>query len=196
MKNIVKTIGHVFKQIGHWIIDHIQGITFAVFIVVMAGFYVYTLGYSTNWATIVSETREKEFFLASQQVNRTLSQIGFIGVVLMLLGIATQSHKRKTYFLSNIVLSIFSSIVLLVSSALTLYYNSVLEPMYRNANIPDTLYIIRRTTKNYKMFDIGNTLSIVMIVVAIWMILFLVYKLKVQKNRAVEIKKAVENYEH
>ncbi|MDY0209978.1 MAG: hypothetical protein RBQ91_01045 [Acholeplasma sp.] len=195
MKNIVKTIGHVFKTFGTWIIDHIQGITFAILIVVMAGFYVYTLGYSTNWATIVSETREPEFYNTSQQVNKILSQVGFIGVLAVLISIFAQSHKRKTYFLSNIVLSIFSSIMLVVQAALTLYYNSVLEPMYRAANIPDTLYTIRRTFKNYRVFAIGNALSVIMILTAALVIAFVIYKVKAQKNRAIEMKKAVESYE-
>lgn len=186
MQNILKTIG-----------KHRQLIVYILLIVVVSGFYVYTLGYSTNWAYIVSETRASQFYLASQTANRTLSQVGFIGVIIALLLVFTASFTRKTFYLSNIVLSILSSIVLVVSAALTLYYNSVLEPMYRNISpleVPDHLYQIRRTVKSYFVFEFGNMYAIVMLVVAIIVISFVVYKIKTQKERQYLIQEAVKSY--
>lgn len=186
MQNILKTIG-----------KHIQPIIYTLLILAAAGFYVYTLGYSTNWAYIVSETRASQFYLASQTANRVLSQVGFIGVILLLLLIFTATLNRKTFYKSNIVLSILSSITLVASAALTLYYNSVLEPMYRNISpleVPDHLYQIRRTVKNYLIFQFGNLYAIFMIVVAVLVVVFLVYKLKAQKERAKLIQEAVKSY--
>lgn len=186
MQNILKTIG-----------KHIQPIVYTLLILTAAGFYVYTLGYSTNWAYIVSETRASQFYLASQTANRVLSQVGFIGVILLLLLVFTASFTRKTFYLSNIVLSVLSSITLLISAALTLYYNSVLEPMYRNispSEVPEYLYQIRRTVKNYVVFEFGNLYAILMIVVSVIVVVFLVYKVRAQKERAQLIQKAVTSY--
>jgi hypothetical protein len=186
MQNILKTIG-----------KHIQPIVYTLLIITAAGFYVYTLGYSTNWAYIVSETRASQFYLASQTANRVLSQVGFMGVILLLLLVFTASFTRKTFYLSNIVLSILSSITLVVSAALTLYYNSVLEPMYRNISpleVPEHLYQIRRTVKSYFVFEFGNLFAIWMVVVAVVVVVFLVYKVRAQKDRAKLIQKAVTSY--
>lgn len=198
MKNIVKTVTHLFKTFGNWIIDHLQGITYTLLILVVSGFYVYTLGYSTNWATIVSETRASNFYFASQQANKLISQLGFIAVIVMLFVIFTQTHKRRTFYMSNIVLSIFSSILLIVNAALTLYYNSVLGPMYRaitELEVPPHLYTIRRTSKSFFVFEFGNLYAVIMILVAIWVLVFVGYKMKVQKDRKLQIAKAVESYE-
>jgi hypothetical protein len=186
MQNILKTM-----------LKNIQPIVYTLLILTAAGFYVYTLGYSTNWAYIVSETRAGQFYLASQTANRILSQVGFMGVILLLALVFTASFTRKTFYLSNIVLSILSSITLVVSAALTLYYNSVLEPMYRNITtleVPEHLYQVRRTVKNYLVFEFGNIYAILMIVVAIIVMVFLVYKIKAQKERAELIQKAVKSY--
>lgn len=186
MQNILKTIQ---KQS--------QPIVYTLLVLAAAGFYVYTLGYSTNWAYIVSDTRAAQFYRASQTANRVLSQVGFIGVIILLLVIFTGSFTRKTFYLSNIVLSILSAITLIVSSALTLYYNSVLEPMYRNISpleVPEHLYQIRRTVKSFFVFQFGNLYAILMIVVSIIIIVFVVIKLKAQKERALLIQKAVNSY--
>lgn len=186
MQNILKTIQ-----------KHSQPLVYTLLVLAAAGFYVYTLGYSTNWAYIVSETRAAQFYLASQTANRVLSQIGFIGVIILLLVIFTGSFNRKTFYLSNIVLSILSAITLIVSAALTLYYNSVLEPMYRNISpleVPEHLYQIRRTVKSFFVFEFGNIYAILMVIVSIIVMVFLVYKIKAQKERASLIKKAVNSY--
>lgn len=184
MQNILKTI---FK--------YIQPTVYTLLLLAAVGFYIYTLGYSTNWAYIVSETRAARFYAASQTANRTLSQVGFVGVVLLLLLIFSGSFNRKTFYFSNIVLSILSSITLLVSSVLTLYYNSVLEPMYRAITIqeiPEHLYQVRNTVKSYFVFEFGNVFSIFMILVSIALMGFLVYKIRVQKERKQWVEKAVK----
>lgn len=198
MKNIFKTVTDLLKMLGYWFVDHLQGITYTLLILVVSGFYVYALGYSTNWATIVSETRASNFYYASQQANKLMSQLGFIAVVIMLFVIFTQTHKRKTFYISNIVLSIFSSLMLIVNASLMLYYNSVLAPMYRaisELEVPPHLYTIRRTTKSYFVFEFGNLYAVIMILVAIWTLVFVFYKLRTQKDRKLQIAKAVENYE-
>ena len=187
MENTLKTIS-----------KYIQPIVYTLFLIAAVGFYIYTLGYSTNWAYIVSETRAAQFYLASQTANRTLSQVGFAGVILLLLLIFSGSFNRKTFFISNIVLSILSSINLIVSAALTLYYNSVLEPMYRGISeleVPPYLYQVRNSAKSYFVFEFGNVFAILMVVVSILLMVFLVYKIRVQKERAQLIQKAVNTYE-
>lgn len=176
---------------------YIQPSVYAVVLIAIAGFYVYTLGYSTNWAYIVSETRAAQFYVASQTANRMLAQVGFIGVILLLLLVFTGTFTRKTFYLSNIVLSILSAISLIVSSALTLYYNSVLEPMYRSITIqevPEHLYTVRKSVKSYFVFEFGNMYAIFMVVVSVMLIIFLVYKIRVQKERVKLIDKAVKSH--
>ncbi|MCU0105027.1 hypothetical protein N7603_05095 [Acholeplasma vituli] len=187
MENTLKTIS-----------KYIQPTVYILLLIAAAGFYIYTLGYSTNWAYIVSETRAARFYLASQTANRTLSQVGFAGVILLLLLIFSGSFNRKTFFFSNIVLSILSSIILMVSAIMTLYYNSVLEPMYRaitELEVPPHLYQVRNTTKSYLVFEFGNMFSIFMIIVSILLMVFIVYKIRVQKDRAQLIQKVVKSYE-
>lgn len=195
MKNIFKTIQHILNSLRKFVARNIQMIAYVILILTTVGFFVYTLGYSSNWAMIVSSTRATQFFNASQQANRLLAQLGFISIVIVVLGLFFGSAKRKTYYLSNIALSIFSSILLIVSAILTLYYNRILEPMYRGISeleVPQYLYDIRRIEKSYSIFEFGNIYAYVMILVGALFIVFLILKLSAQRDRKVQLQRRVE----
>jgi hypothetical protein len=69
--------------------------------------------------------------------------------------------------------------------------------MYRNISpleVPEHLYQIRRTVKSYFVFEFGNLFAIWMVVVAVVVVVFLVYKVRAQKDRAKLIQKAVTSY--
>lgn len=199
MENVVKTIKNSIGEIGKGIIKRMQGIVFSLVLLTISGFFIYTLGYSTNWATIISSTRVPEYFEASQQANSYLFTIGFIGVIIVLLGFAVGTHKRKHYYISNIVLSIFSSIILIISAILTWMYNGYLEPMYRaitTDQVPTRLYESRNMVKSYFVFEFGNMYAIIMVVVSVLSIVYLIYKLMVQKDRKIQLSEAVKKYEN
>ncbi|MCF7930310.1 MAG: hypothetical protein K9L02_02245 [Acholeplasmataceae bacterium] len=178
-----------------FVCKNVQMIAYVILLLTTVGFFIYTLGYSSNWALIVSSTRAANYFNASQQANRLLAQLGFISIVIVVLGLFFGSAKRTTYYLSNIVLSILSSILLLVSAFMTLYYNKVLEVMYRNISeleVPSYLYDIRRIKKSYMIFEFGNVYAYVMIVVGILFGVFLIFKLIAQRDRKVQLQRRVE----
>lgn len=197
MKNIFKTISRILNSIGKFFSKNVQIIIYTILVITASGYFTYTLGYSSNWAMIVSATRATSFFNAAQQANRLMSQLGFITVVIVLLGLIFGSAKRKTYYVSNIVLSILSSVLLIVSAILTLYYNRIIESMYRSISeleVPQYLYDIRRIQKSYSIFEFGNIYAYFMIVVSVMFAVFLILKLISQKDRRIKLQKAVEAY--
>ncbi len=194
-KRILLSLGQGLRQTFAWMIKNKQVLVFVFLLVAASLYFVYTLGYSTNWALIVSETRGARFYRASQTANRLMSQLGFILVIVVLLNMGFGSMSRKKYYFSNIVLSILSSILILVSSVINLYYNSVLRPMYANISeeeVPAYLYTVHGAgQKSYQIFELGNILSIFMIISGLLVIWFLIYKVKAQHERAKLIEKLV-----
>jgi len=198
-KNIFKRILQALKEgivsLFKWTYKHRQKLVFTLLLVIASLYFVYTLGYTTNWALVISETRGARFYRASQAANRMMTNIGFITLVVVLFTMGFGSMKRKKFYVSNIVLSVLSSILLIVSAAMTLYYNSVLRVMYQNVSedeVPAYLYEAHGAgAKSYQIFDLGNLLSIVMIVTAVLTVWFVIQKVKAQKERAILIEKLV-----
>lgn len=203
-KNIFKRILLPIKDgllsFLRWIKKNRQPLIYGFLLINAIIYFAYTLGYTTNWALVISETRGGRFYYASQMANRMMAQIGFILVLVVLINMSFGSLKRKKFYLSNIVLSILSSILMIVSACLTLYYNSVLRPMYEaisEEEVPAYLYKTHGAgEKSYKVFEIGNILSIFMFLSAILVFIFVFYKLKAQKERAILIEKLVTSNEY
>jgi hypothetical protein len=192
-KNIFKTILVDFTK---YITKRKQMLIYSFLLIVAILYFVYTLGYSSNWAIIVNESRGANFFRASQSANRVMFDIAFFLLVFTLLALAFGSMKRKHFYLSNIVLSIISSVLMLVASIITLYYNSVLSRMYARITeeeIPAFLYSIHGAKeKSFLVFELGNILSIVMILISLLLVWFLVFKLRMQKERKQIIKEMIK----
>lgn len=199
-RRILHKIGQIIQSIGNWIGSHKQNIVYALLIMSASIYFIYTLGYSSNWAMIVSETRATNFYRASQQVNRLIAQLGFILVVISLFTLAFGSLTRKKFYLSNIVLSILASLLLIFSSIITFYYNSVLRVMYANiteVEVPAYLYATHGAgKKSFMVFDLGYFVTGFMMIVAIMLIVFLTRKLIAQKQRVKLIEKLVNANEH
>lgn len=199
-KRILESILEVLKAAIHWIYKNRQALTYTFVLLMSLSYFVYVLGYSSNWAMVISETRGGSFYRASQSANRLMGQLGFITVLVVLLTLSFGSIKRKKFYLSNIVLSILSSVLLIVSALITLYYNSVLNRMYARITeeeVPAYLYAVHGAgEKSFEVFKIGNVLSIFMMISAVLLMLFLVQKLRAQKERARLIEKMVINHEH
>jgi hypothetical protein len=199
-KNIFKKILHAAIQyilsFFKWIHTHQQVLVYALLILSSSIYFVYTLGYSSNWAMVVSETRGTNFYNASQQANRLMNQLGFISLIIALLTLAFSSMSRKKFYMSNIVLSILSIIMLIVNAALTLYYNSVLRILYERiteAEVPAYLYITHGAgEKSYQVFDLGYYVTGFMIVTALFLGVFLIKKLRAQKERGMLLERLVE----
>lgn len=180
-----------------WLYKRRQVIIQTLVLVSAALYFVYALGYTSNWAGVVTETRGTNFFNASQQANRLMVDIGFITVILILINLAFGSFKRPKYYLSNFLLSIVTSVLLVVQAVMTLYYNGVLRRMYEKLTeeeIPAYLYVTHGAgEKSFAIFDQGNVLSYVLIVVAVLSILFIINKAAQQKERAKLIKELLIN---
>lgn len=180
-----------------WLYKRRQVIIQTLVLVSAALYFVYALGYTSNWAGVVTETRGTNFFNASQQANRLMVDIGFITVIIILINLAFGSFKRPKYYLSNFLLSIVTSVLLVVQAVMTLYYNGVLRRMYEKLTeeeIPAYLYVTHGAgEKSYAIFDQGNVLSYVLIVVAVLSILFIINKAAQQKERAKLIKELLIN---
>jgi len=202
-KNIFKRILHaVIENISgffKWIVTHQQLLVYALLILSTSVYFVYTLGYSSNWAMVVSQTRGANFYNASQQANRLMNELGFISLIIALLTLAFSSMSRKKFYISNIILSILSVIMLIVNAALTLYYNSVLRILYERiteVEVPAYLYITHGAgEKSYKIFDLGNYVTGFMIITALLLGIFLIKKLRAQKERGILLKRLVETNE-
>ena len=183
-KNIFKTI---LIEMMKFVKEHQQKLIYTFFLFVAITYFAYTLGYSSNWAMIVSENRGANFYRASQSANRIMFDVAFFLLISTLITLAFGSMKRKKFYLSNIVLSIFSIILMFVASVITLYYNSVLSRMYARITeeeIPPFLYSIHGAKeKSFQIFELGNILSVIMIICSLLLVWFLVNKLKAQKER-------------
>jgi hypothetical protein len=63
--------------------------------------------------------------------------------------------------------------------------------------VPSFLYSVHGAgEKSYQVFDTGNVLAVFMFLTAILVLLFLVKKIRVQKERAKLIEKLVTSHEH
>ncbi len=180
-----------------WLYKRRQVIIQTLVLVSAALYFVYALGYTSNWAGVVTETRGTNFFNASQQANRLMVDVGFITLIIILINLAFGSFKRPKYYLSNFLLSIVTSVLLVVQAVMTLYYNGVLRRMYEKLTeeeIPAYLYVTHGAgEKSYRIFDQGNVLSYVLILVAVLSILFIINKAAQQKERAKLIKELLIN---
>lgn len=199
-KRILESILEGVKSSFKWLYKNRQALTYVFVLIISVSYFVYVLGYSTNWAMVISETRGGSFYRASQSANRLMGELGFITVLVVLLTLSFGSIKRKKFYISNIVLSILSSVLLIVSALITLYYNSVLSRMYARITeeeVPAYLYAVHGAgEKSFQVFKIGNVLSVFMIVAAVMLLIFLVQKLRAQKERARLIEKMVISHEH
>ncbi|HOI84539.1 MAG TPA: hypothetical protein PLP48_00555 [Acholeplasmataceae bacterium] len=180
------------KSSARWLYAKRQPILNSLVLLITALYFVYTLGYATNWAGVVTESRGANFFRASQQANRLMVDLGFITIILVLLNMAFGSFKRAKYYLSNFLLSILTIIMMVVQSAITIYYNGVLERMYQRLTeeeIPPYLYITHGAgEKSYAVFEQGNILAVIMIIVALLFAGFIIQKKVMQVERTKLIK--------
>lgn len=199
-KRILQNIKVGLKESFKWIWRNQQILIYVLLLVISSLYFIYTLGYSSNWALVVSDTRGQRFFRASQTANRLLFDLGFFLILTVLFTLGVSSISRKKFYLSNIILSISSSLLLIVNAALTLYYNSVLRVMYARITeeeVPSYLYVVHGAKeKSYQVFDIGNVLAVIMIITSVLVLVFLVRKIKAQKERAKYIEKLVTSHEH
>jgi hypothetical protein len=176
-----------------------QVIVYVMLITMAVIYLVYVLGYSSNWALIVSETRGGNFYRASQKANQLMFQLALILVLINMLLLGFGSMSRKKFYLSNIVLSILSFVMMIVSAVITYYYNGVLSRMYARLTeeeIDPDLYLFHGAgAKSFEVFEIGNVLAIFMIASAVIGLVFLIGKMKAQKERAKLIQGMVASYE-
>ncbi len=189
----------LIKRLLTYVRLHQQSITYILVTLCAVIYFVYGLGYSSNWALVVSESRGQTFYRASQQVNRILVDLGFAHLVIVLIHLAFGAITRKKYYVSNFVLSIISSIFMIVIPAITIYYNGILSRMYARITeeeVPAYLYQVHGAgEKSFAVFSIGNAISIVMLVVAILFVEFIIYKWRAQKERAKLIEELLVNHE-
>lgn len=185
------------KALFSWLYQKRQIIIQALVLLSAALYFVYALGYTSNWAGVVTETRGANFFNASQQANRLMVNIGFITVIIILINLANGSFKRNKYYLSNFLLSIVTAVLLIVQAVMTIYYNGVLRRMYERITeeeIPAYLYATHGAgEKSYAVFEQGNILSYILIVISILLFLFIIQKANQQKERAKLIKELLIN---
>lgn len=187
----------MLKALLSWLYQKRQIIIQALVLVSAALYFVYALGYTSNWAGVVTETRGANFFNASQQANRLMVNIGFMTVIIILINLANGSFKRKKYYLSNFLLSIVTAALLILQAVMTLYYNGVLRRMYEKLTeeeVPAYLYVTHGAgEKSYAVFEQGNILSYVLIMIGTLFILFIIQKVSQQKERAKLIKELLIN---
>jgi hypothetical protein len=204
MKENVTMKENILKKILNSLVKYIyqkrQIIVYTLMIIIASIYLIYTLGYSSNWAIVVDETRGGSFYRASQQANQLMFQLAIIVMTSTLLSLSFGSMKRKKFYLSNIILTIFSNVMLMVSAVITYYYNGVLSRMYARITtdeIREETYLLHGTKgKSFAIFEIGNVLTVLMIVIAIVSLLFLIGKIRAQKERAKLIQGLVKTYEH
>lgn len=199
VKNILKKIIGFIKHGMSLIYQRRQSIVYVLMIVVATTYLVYVLGYSSNWALVVSDTRGGAFYRASQKANQLMFQLAFVLVVANLLSLGFGSMSRKKFYLSNMVFSAVSIVLTIVSGVVTFYYNGVLSRMYARIpeeEVPQTLYQIHGAgAKSFQVFEIGNILVIIMMAVAILALFFLIGKIRAQKERSMLIQRMVNHHE-
>lgn len=188
-----EALGKIFK----WIYIKRQPIVQGIVLLFASIYFIYALGYTTNWAGVVTETRGASFFRASQQANRLMVDLGFITLLVVLLNLIMGSFTRKKYYLSNFLLSILATVLMIVQAVITVYYNSVISRMYARLSedeVPSYLYQTHGAgEKSFAVFEQGDILSFILIGVAIILIVFTIIKYRAQKERAKLIKELLVN---
>ncbi|MDY0075400.1 MAG: hypothetical protein WC992_03475 [Acholeplasmataceae bacterium] len=181
----------------HWIYRKRQILIQTLVLISVVSYFIYALGYTTNWAGIVTETRGASFFRASQTANHMMVDLGFFTIIVVLLNLAFGSIKRKKYYLSNFLLSIITVVLMIVKAVLTIYYNRVLHQMYAQLTedeVPSYLYATHGAgAKSYAVFEQGTYLSYFILVVAVLLLVFTIHKALAQKERKKLIKELLIN---
>ncbi len=199
LKRILDAVRMGLSHVIGYLYQKRQVIVYSLLMTIAVVYLVYVLGYSSNWALIVSETRGGNFFRASQQANHLMFQLALLLVLSNMLLLGFGSMSRKKFYVSNIVLSVLSSLLMIVSAVITYYYNGVLSRMYARLTPeeidPDLYGFHGAGAKSFKVFEIGNVLAVVMIVIALIGILFLIGKIRAQKERTKLIQGMVASYE-
>jgi len=123
--------------------------------------------------------------------------LGFVTLIVVLINMLYGSFKRKKYYLTNFLLSMVTCVLMIVTSILTIYYNSVLYQMYARITInevPPHHYINHGAgQKSFAVFEIGTIFSYIIIVIALFLLLFTIQKIRIQKERKKLIKELLVN---
>lgn len=161
-----------------------------IFITLLIGF-VYVLGFSSNVSygnADVTFAQELADFNAKVQPFNNLIFYGLIILLLILLGcILTNSHNRKKYELANIIsvgvmaggMTIFAIVNLVSLPSFITQYKAIL------VSIPEEIERMNRISSlipTINFYIAGIIISVAMLSLAIYTTIFLVLKLKNQKE--------------
>jgi Co/Zn/Cd efflux system component len=168
----------------------VQFIVFTSALIVAALYFIYTLSFSSGWA--LGEGLG-DFFDNAQVANKAMFKAALPTIVSAAFILILNSHKNKKFFLFNYVPVILTVYFLINASIMTLGYVEDLKPQYLELN---EAFLTIITAINYgeistQIFDLGVTISIVMLVQAVLMIALTIYKVIEEINRA-KIKKQLE----
>ncbi|MCR3905637.1 MAG: hypothetical protein NUK62_01220 [Tenericutes bacterium] len=156
---------------------HLLGLLVAV------SYFVFTLGFSTNWAV---GQMFGDFFLEAQIANKEMFRWALGGLVFAGLCLVFRVHLNRKFFLSNYILSGIFIIYLIGSAVTTLSHMEPLKAMYLEL---DEFMLTLITAINYgkistQIFDIGVVLSYIMFIQAGLVAFMMVYKFVIRLKRA------------
>lgn len=161
----------------------IQKIIYLLGLFVALTFFIFTLGFSTNWAV---GQMLGDFFIKAQIANKDMFRWALGGLVLAGLCLVFRVHINTKFFLSNYILSGLFVYYLVGSAFTTLKYMEPLKAMYLEL---DEFWLTLIVAINYgkistDIFDLGIMLSYLMFIQAGLIIFMMIFKLAKRLKRA------------
>lgn len=157
----------------------VQPILYITTLITVSVFFIYTLGFSTEWA--FGSSRLGGFYKEAQTFNITLYALILPTIFLVGLTMLFQSHKLELFNPFNIILSLLSSGFMAYVAAYSFIHLPGLREKYHSFFNTDALsatHSINLTKSEHLwMFDIGFVLSAMLIILAILVFSFTIYKL-------------------
>lgn len=181
----------VSKPIQKWIYFAIFGLAVI--------FFIYALGFFTTLYDVTTGNGGGEaaaVFNAegeAQTFNKTIMRLSFYGVILTAILLLMDNHKRKNFFVSNLVASLISSLFFISVSIYVIINVLNFKTYYLQVNF-DFIAIIRgvpEVTPDPSVFNQGVVLSILMILVSL-AVSFVGYTKYVETKRRFEARRLLK----
>ena len=144
--------------------------------------FIYSLGFSTNWA--VARTAVHSFSQVAQEQNRIFYTLGMISLVAAGFTLGIGGHRRKKFFWSNLVVNLTAGVINIVTGVYIIIQMLRLEPMYvALGSLWEMTHIQNESTFSTVTFTIGHFVGAIAICAGLLIILMTAVKCLTQPKR-------------
>ena len=174
-------VGRIIASI--FTMKRVQMFAFLSAIIISSLFFIYALGFLTNWALGEWLT---DYFAEAQRVNHILFTWTLYTLVAVAVNIFLNSHSNNKLFMINFVVALISIVLMVITGYQTLKLVIPLKTMYleQNEAIWAIVHALNDTELSTKTFDIGVKLAYLSFIDAGFLMMVLVLKFVLQLKSA------------